>query len=114
MIKKGDILLSVAILVAAAGLFWFNILSGSNGERVRVTVDGSVYAELLLSGEHTETVKTEYGTNVLVIKNGSVSVAEADCPDGYCKSHVAISSSGETIVCLPHRLVVEIVGGSDE
>ena len=67
MIKKGDILLSVAILVAAAGLFWFNILSGSNGERVRVTVDGSVYAELLLSGEHTETVKTEYGTNVLVI-----------------------------------------------
>lgn len=114
MVKKGDVLLSAAVLLAAVALFLFNVLSGSKGETVRVTVDGEVYAEFLLSGEFTETVKTQYGTNIIKVKNGKVSVLEADCPDGYCVAHIAVDSTGETIVCLPHRMVIEIVGDGDD
>ncbi len=49
-----------------------------------------------------------YGSNTIKIEGGGVTVTDADCPDGYCVSHVKISNEGETIVCLPHRLVIKI------
>lgn len=39
---------------------------------------------------------------------------EADCPDHYCVDHAAIDKVNETIVCLPHRVVLEITGGGEE
>ena len=32
-----------------------------------------------------------------------------NCPDKICVNHAAISKKGETIVCLPHKVVVEVV-----
>ena len=39
---------------------------------------------------------------------------EADCPDGYCKEQGHISKNKQTIVCLPHKLVVEISDDSEK
>ena len=114
MIKKGDMILSAVIVLVAVALLLFNVFSGSDGKRVRVTLDGEVYAEFDLSDELTHKIETSFGINVVKIKNGKVSVIDADCPDKYCVEHVAINSTGETIVCLPHRMVVEIVGDSDD
>ena len=52
--------------------------------------------------------------NVVVIKDGKVSVTEASCKNQVCVKHSEISLSGESIVCLPNRLIVRIEGGSDE
>ena len=38
---------------------------------------------------------------------------EADCPDGTCVRQGAIQTPGETIVCLPHRVTVTIVGNGE-
>jgi hypothetical protein len=38
-------------------------------------------------------------------------MAEADCPDGLCVKQHKIDKTGQTIVCLPHRVVIEIEGG---
>jgi len=38
-----------------------------------------------------------------------VDVIEADCPDKICVKHTNIKNAGETIICLPHKLVIEIV-----
>lgn len=50
------------------------------------------------------------------LKSGTarVSMIEADCPDHYCVDHAAIDKVNETIVCLPHRVVLEITGGGEE
>ena len=53
-------------------------------------------------------VATSFGTNVIVIENGTARVAEADCPKGSCMHQRPISRPGEQLVCLPHRLWVEI------
>ncbi|KAI4447103.1 hypothetical protein C823_001622 [Eubacterium plexicaudatum ASF492] len=37
----------------------------------------------------------------------------ADCPDQLCVHQKAISGQGETIVCLPNKIVVEIAEGED-
>ena len=52
--------------------------------------------------------KTKYGTNTFLIQDGKVKMEEADCPDGICTDHTAISRKNETIVCLPHKMVISV------
>ena len=54
------------------------------------------------------------GTNLLVIADGSASVTEADCPDALCVGMGKISRTGQSIVCLPHQVVVEVGDESEE
>ena len=46
--------------------------------------------------------------NILVIENGKAYVNQASCPDGICSSHRPIGNDGESIICLPNKVVVEI------
>lgn len=48
------------------------------------------------------------GNCILVIKDGKAYMLEADCPNQICVHHSAISHKGETIVCLPNRIIIEI------
>lgn len=113
MIKKADVILAVVILIASFAFIGVSAFAGGKGEEVCITVDGEQYASYPLDEDRTETVATAYGVNTVVISGGSVSVTDADCPDKYCVSHIEISREGETIVCLPHRLTVEIRGRND-
>ena len=47
-------------------------------------------------------------TNILVIKDGAADMITADCPDQICVKHTPISNAGETIICLPNKVVVTI------
>ena len=47
-------------------------------------------------------------TNILVIKDGAADMISADCPDQICVKHNPISKAGETIICLPNKVVVTI------
>ena len=108
MVKKGDVILSVVCIILAVAVFVCFTLLKSDGDRVVVSVDGKTFGEYSLSETCEITVKSERGENTVVIKNNKVTVTAADCPDKYCVSHVGIDETGETIVCLPHRLTVEI------
>ena len=50
--------------------------------------------------------------NLLRLADGQVSMEAADCPDLICVHHLPISSHGESIICLPHKLTAAIEGGS--
>lgn len=52
--------------------------------------------------------------NILVCQNGQVQMLASNCPDKICVHHNAIAKTGENIICLPHRVVIEIVGGEDK
>lgn len=47
--------------------------------------------------------------NLLVVDEERVWMQAADCPDQICVHHIPIMGSGESIICLPHKLVVEIM-----
>jgi hypothetical protein len=40
-------------------------------------------------------------------------MASSDCHNQVCVEHAPISHSGESIICLPHKLVVTIKGGKE-
>lgn len=51
--------------------------------------------------------------NLLAVSETGISMEAADCPDQICVHHIPITGGGESIICLPHRLVVEILGGME-
>lgn len=108
MVKKADIILAVAILLAVVIYVGASLLTATAGAKAVITVDGEEYGAYPLNTDTTVEVNTSFGSNTVLIKSGKVTVSNADCPDGYCVSHIAVDSVGETIVCLPHRVVIEI------
>ena len=108
LISHADILLIVGIVILAmAGLFVWKELQKS-GAYVDIMIDGNSVKTLRLDQDASYEVKQQVGVNTVVVQDGSVTVQDADCPDKICEKHQAISQTGETIICLPHKLVVEI------
>lgn len=120
MIKKllgnkkllADVILIASLLVFALSVFLITSLSREEGAVAVVSVDGAVVAEYPLSrdGEYS----LNGGTNILVIEDGAAFMKDADCPDKLCVHQKKKSKTGERIVCLPNRVMVEIEGEGEE
>ncbi len=112
MFKKKDLILAGSVLVIALIATLFIILTKEEGAKVVITVDGEVYQTLPLDENTTVIIGDQSGDyNVIEIKDGYVTMTEADCPDKLCVSHSEIHYNHESIVCLPHKVVVEITDG---
>lgn len=114
MIKKNDfILIGVVILLGLAVILLIN-LTKTEGSTLLVTLNGKDYKTLDLNNDTTFTVKGENGSvNTFTIKNGYVDMTDADCPDKLCVKSKDIHYNGETIVCLPNKVVLEVINGED-
>ena len=49
------------------------------------------------------------GTNVIEVAEGRVRCVESDCGNQVCVQTGWVGSPGEMVVCLPHRLTVQVV-----
>lgn len=112
--KKNDLILIAAIIfLAGVGLLWNHMRGQEKGGYAVVYVEGEKTASYSLSEEGEYEITTKNGRNLLLIQDGKADVTEADCPDSLCVKQTAIYKNGETIVCLPHKVVVEIQNGED-
>lgn len=109
--KKADfILIAVALAVIGVLIFFLYGVNNNSGAYAQVEIDGKVYETLALDEDTTLSIPTENGgTNTLEINNGYAKMIEANCPDGICTNHKKINKNGESIICLPHKVVVTIV-----
>ena len=110
--RNDGILAAVIIVIAVAVLLFMN-LTKVPGNSVIVKVDGVETQRYSLEENIEFEIKTGKNNeefNLVVIENGKVSVIDADCPDGICEDYRPIAFVGETIICLPHKVVIEIVG----
>ncbi len=112
LIKRSDLMLIVPALLLGAVLFLAVYGNMPEGNHACVFVDGKETARYSMEkdGEYTIRGYTGQGTNRLVIKDRKAWIETADCPDRICVRHSPVSRKGETIICLPHRVVVEIAG----
>ena len=108
--KKKDLILGAGIIVIAlAMLLVMQLTRGEEGNQIRVTLDGKIYGTYSLSKDQTIEVKDGDFYNRIRIEDGKAYMEEANCPDGYCEEQGKISGHTQTIVCLPHKLVVEVL-----
>ena len=107
--KKRDLLLIIIILVLAGVVWiWANVFQTNAGGRLLISVDNQEYGIFDLSEKRTIAIGD---TNVCRIEDGVVSMTQADCPDKVCVHSAGISKTGQTIICMPNRVVLEITAG---
>lgn len=112
-LRKADLLLLAAALVFGAVLAAVLLLR-SPGGTVQVRVAGAVTAAYPLDVDASYTITgANGGTNLLVIEDGAARIEEASCPDGVCVHTGRIRRNGQSIVCLPNQVVVEIVSDTE-
>ncbi|MBN2259150.1 MAG: NusG domain II-containing protein [Clostridiales bacterium] len=115
--KKTDLIMIVLVVIAAAVFYIGSQMLNSRFDSSFLEIYSN--EELVYQIELNEKtndifiIDNELGYNKILINNGVVTMLEADCRDQICVLSKAISKAGETIVCLPHRVVVEIVGVFD-
>lgn len=100
-----------AALLAAAVLFIAGRVLRTDANSnliVTVSIDNEKEYEYPLDEDREFTVKSKYGTNNVIIKEGEVCVTDADCPDRLCVEQGKAGEQGDTIICLPHRMVITV------
>ncbi len=110
------ILLAV-LAVAVAACCAVLLMPKERGTIARVTFNGNVLSEIDLSAVDSPSsfiVTGEAGSNTIAVEQGRIRVTEADCPDQVCVNQGWISDSALPIVCLPNKLVIEIIGGEGD
>ncbi|MCI9079591.1 MAG: NusG domain II-containing protein [Lachnospiraceae bacterium] len=110
-IKRNDIILT-AIFIIAAILFFtgYKLFFHKTGNFVQITSNGKIINSLPLNKDTTITINGfNNGKNILQIKNGYASIIDADCPDKLCQKQKKIRYNGESLVCLPHKVIVSVI-----
>ena len=111
---RNDIILGLAVIILAAGIWLATELLKEDGSFAVVTVNGSETARYSLSEDAEIRLESENGGfNILVIKNGKADITEASCPDHVCVDQRSISKTGEAITCLPNKTVITVDGEED-
>lgn len=112
---KADRLLILGVLILSVILAFFFLTMGLHRDMAVAVIeqDGREILRLSLDEERTVRIPCDNGFNVIETDGQSVYVSEADCPDQICVRQGKISGSRESIVCLPHRLLIRLEGSKD-
>jgi hypothetical protein len=115
-IRKGDLLIFVVLMLIGGIVLISNLLQeGQAGITAVLEIDGVIVERFNLEADlENYRAETDLGYNILEFAEGAVRVVEADCPDKICMHFGWIKHVGQTVVCLPHRLVIRIVNGSSD
>ena len=103
----------VIILFAVSAVLSIIILRPTDKTMVEIVQDNHVLYTLDLSSEKDRSFSIEYpdgGWNEITIKDGQISVTDADCPDKTCVKTGVLRSETIPIVCLPHKLIIRFCG----
>lgn len=109
--KRNDIILTACFLFLAllcTVIYFFTFKN--TGSFVQIRIDNTVTETLPLNKDTVYTIHAKNGAeNVLEIKDGTARILSADCPDKLCVHQKKISRQGETLVCLPHKVVISVI-----
>lgn len=120
IVKKMDIVIIIGLLLLSFApdlIFAKSLSKQTNSSYASIKVEGKHYDDINLSnynGDKEIKLNLEYGENVLLIENGSISMKSANCNDALCVKQGNISKVGQTIICLPHELIIEIKGDESD
>lgn len=122
LIKKADLILLAVLLIAGLAASIVLARSGKGGGQVMIKSAGKTIGTYSLEENRTllitrdghvsdcdETHPTgEIDYNILQIQDGKADMISADCHNHDCVDHKPISKGGENIICLPHKIVIQI------
>lgn len=108
--KKNDFILIICIGIISLLSFFCLELFMDEGSSVVISVNGEEFGVYNLD---TNQVININNTNVLEIIDGEAYMCEANCPDELCIYQGAIHKNGESIICLPNKIIVEVISNEE-
>ena len=105
--KKELLILAVLSLILLGAILIPRMLQSGEGTKAVVTYNGEVIAEIPLNKPDTYTVEGDL-TATLVVENGKIRFVNSKCPDKICEAFGWIGRPGESAVCAPAKLAVQI------
>ena len=114
---KYKILVIIIVTVLAVGIIGSALVMFMPAKSaVHVLSDGKeIYsADLSTAEDTTFDVMYDGHINTVEIKDHQIRVLSADCPDQTCVHMGWLKSSATPVVCLPHKLIIEYTGASDD
>ena len=112
-ISKAELGFYIALLSITVGMIIYCYPVSKKGNQVEVRIDGKVTARYSLDENRTVKLPVKE-INIIKIQDGSVWMEEADCPDKVCIKKGKIHRINDSIICLPHKVVVEIKQNDQE
>ena len=104
---------AIVALLAVAVALWFYLPKTQSGELTVVISTGGEETERVKLNSFTETTVTHNGYTLRITADGSgVRVADSDCPTQDCVHTGTITRAGQSIVCLPAQVAVQLVGAA--
>lgn len=117
MNRSARIILAALVLLAAASAAFLLLRPKGAGRTARISLDGEIVEEIDLDAvkePYTLTLEGPGGfSNTIRVEPGRICVESAGCPDQICVHQGFIDDGTFPIVCLPNRLMIEIVGGGN-
>ena len=115
-VRFQDVLLSIVVVI---GSFWslaaFSTTDSGNSGNLVIYKNGIIIKELSLSDNKIITMPVDTGKISIEIKPGNgVRILESFCPAKVCVHTGWIKHPGETIICLPNKILLEINGKNEE
>lgn len=105
------IVIASLLLLSFTVLLTVNLLK-KNGTYARVEINGETVAEYPLNTDGI--YELNGGTNTLTISGGVAYMTYSNCPDHTCERTGKVKHVGESIICLPNKLSITIVGESND
>lgn len=127
ILTKADILLFLSLCAIGAGslLYSGQSLAGdvaaasASARQVHITVANEDYGTYPLDQDDEITITRKAGDNqvcinIITIENGTVRMDQSNCKNQVCVQDGRIDTVGQQIICLPNRIVIEIIGDESE
>ncbi len=97
------------ILVCTAALM---LTKGEKAKTALVYKDNTLLKTLSLNEDTSFDINGKYKLTITV-KNGEIFVSQSSCPCKTCKNFGKLSKKGQTAVCLPSNVRIELLGSSE-
>ena len=115
LFKKNDLILIIFLTLTSVVMLIGISLFSKKGATVVVSVDGKEVASFPLDEDTVYNIGGYHGgENILEVKDGKAHLTDASCPDKLCVSMGYINKSGQSIICLPNKVVIEIKGNTKD
>lgn len=111
VIKKADIVLFLILAALGIAVTVMSLNGAEDGSVVQVSVDGKTYGVYSLNKNQTIEIKQDKSINKITIKDGHVQMSDSTCKNQICVKTGEISNTSQSIVCLPNKVMVEIIRG---
>lgn len=111
--NKSDIKLVIILLIIILGIFIFINITKKEGNVAEVYYEDKLVFTIDLNLDKEYVVEGSLGDVTLEVKNKMIRVKEENSPKHICSKEGFVGDSSRTLICLPNKVIIKIVGKSE-